>query len=208
MLAWSMPKSQTAKSDKCVSRKLRNIDVRCREYLLEDEVEALIKAARTNRHGLRDSTMILVGYRHGLRVGEIISLRWAQVDWRDRLLHMRRLKNGVDTVHPLAEREIRALKQLQGEMSDLGRFPFVFASERKSRLTARAVQLMVAKVGEKAELPFPVHPHMLRHGCGYYLANHGYDTRLIQDYLGHREIKHTVIYTTLAPGRFNQLWSD
>lgn len=152
--------------------------------------------------------MILLAYRHGLRVGELVRLRWAQIDYRDRLIHMQRLKHGVNTVHPLQEREIRALKQLQANMASLGRFPFVFASERGGQLSNRAVQLMLARAGEKAELPFPVHPHMLRHACGYFLANKGHDTRLIQDYLGHREIKHTVIYTNLAPGRFNDLWPE
>lgn len=202
-----MPKPQTAKSDKSF-RRPRNQDVRCREYLFEDEVEALIRVAKTNRYGLRDSTIILIGYRHGLRVGEIVPLRWAQVDWRDRLLHMQRLKHGVNTVHPLTEREVRALKQLQPEVAKLGRFPFVFASERGGQLSNRAVQMMIAKAGVQAGLDFPVHPHMLRHACGYYLANKGHDTRLIQDYLGHREIKHTVVYTSLAPGRFNELWPE
>ncbi len=202
-----MPKPQTAKSDKSFRRPL-NRDVRCREYLFEDEVEALIKAAKTNRHSWRDSTIILIGYRHGLRVGEIVRLRWAQVDWRDRLLHMQRLKHGVNTVHPLTEREVRALKQLQPEVAHRGRFPFVFASERGGQLSNRAVQMMIAKAGVQAGLDFPVHPHMLRHACGYYLANKGHDTRLIQDYLGHREIKHTVVYTSLAPGRFSELWSE
>lgn len=201
-------KSQTAKSDKSFGGRSKNIDVRCREYLLEDEVEALIKATKSNRHPLRDSTIILLAYRHGLRVGEIVRLRWGQIDYRDRLIHMQRLKHGVNTVHPLYEREIRALKQLQAENSNLGKFPFLFASERGGQLKSRGIQFMIQRAGEKADLPFPVHPHMLRHGCGYYLANKGCDTRLIQDYLGHREIKHTVIYTVLAPGRFNDLWAD
>ena len=201
---------QVAKSDKCrVGRRPLNRDVRCREYLLEDEVEALIRAAKGNRNGLRDSTLILIAYRHGLRVGEITQLRWGQIDWRDRLVHMQRLKHGVNTVHPLYEREIRALKQLQAQVLEKSpKFPFCFASERGSQMSPRAVQFMVATAGVKAELPMPIHPHMLRHGCGYYLANKGNDTRLIQDYLGHREIKHTVIYTSLAPGRFNNLWEE
>ena len=205
-----MSQPQAAKNDKSL-RGRRNRDVRCREYLLEDEVEALIKAARSNRYGLRDSTIIMLGYRHGLRVGEIVRLRWAQIDFRDRQIHMQRLKHGINTVHPLHEKEIRALKQLQSELIAQGqshRYPFVFASERGGAMTNRAVQFMIAKTGVKADLPFPVHPHMLRHSCGYYLANQGYDTRLIQDYLGHREIRHTVAYTVLASNRFENLWSD
>lgn len=202
-------KLQTAFCEKSTPGRPRYRDMRCREYLLEDEVEALIKTAKTNRHGLRDSTLILLSYRHGLRVGEAVGLRWAQIDFRDRLIHMDRLKHGINTTHPLRESEIRALKQLKTLLAPLGKsFPFVFASERGGKLTNRAVQLMICKVGEKAELPFPIHPHMLRHGCGYYLANQGHDTRLIQDYLGHREIKHTVLYTNLAPGRFSQLWPE
>jgi type 1 fimbriae regulatory protein FimB/type 1 fimbriae regulatory protein FimE len=81
-------------------------------------------------------------------------------------------------------------------------------SERGGPLTENAVGKLVARAGEAAGLELEVHPHMLRHACGYYLANKGTDTRAIQAYLGHRNIQHTVRYTELAADRFNGLWSD
>lgn len=84
----------------------------------------------------------------------------------------------------------------------------MFISERGGPLTTRAVHRILADTGEKAGFEFSIHPHMLRHACGFYLANKGQDTRAIQDYLGHKEIQHTVRYTQLAPGRFEKFWDD
>ncbi len=180
-------------------------DVRAREYLLEDEVEAMMKAARSHRWGHRDSTLILLGYRHGLRISELVNLRWAQIEFKTAHLHVRRLKGSRDSVHPLTGEEMRALRQLQREAE---RSPFVFNSERGGPMTPDAARKMIVKSGEAAGLEFPVHPHMLRHGCGYYLAAKGIDTRAIQDYLGHANISHTVRYTQLAPQRFQGFWDD
>ena len=86
--------------------------------------------------------------------------------------------------------------------------PYLFVTERKGPLTTATVRKLVARAGEKAKLGFPVHPHMLRHACGYKLANDGQDTRAIQLYMGHRNIQHTVRYTELASDRFNGFWKD
>lgn len=75
-------------------------------------------------------------------------------------------------------------------------------------MTVSNVRKILARAGQEARLPFPVHPHMLRHGCGFKLANDGHDTRAVQHYLGHRNIQHTVRYTELASGRFNHFWND
>jgi site-specific recombinase XerD len=85
---------------------------------------------------------------------------------------------------------------------------YLFVSERGGPLTARTVHHIVAMAGEAAGVPFPVHPHMLRHACGFYLANKGVDTRALQQYLGHRNIQHTVRYTELTPQRFQDFWND
>jgi type 1 fimbriae regulatory protein FimB/type 1 fimbriae regulatory protein FimE len=184
----------------------KNAARRSREHLTEPEVESLIKTAGgLGRHGHRDATMVLVAFRHGLRVGELVDLRWDQVDLDAGNLHVRRLKGGTPATHPLTGRELRALRRLRREHPD---GPFLFVSERKGPMTDSAVRKLVARAGEAAGLELPVHPHMLRHACGFYLANKGTDTRAIQAYLGHRSIQHTVRYTELAPGRFEGFWGD
>jgi len=186
--------------------KPKNAARRSREYLTEPEVETLGKAAgKLGRHGHRDSTLILLGFRHGLRVGELIELRWDQVDLDGAALHVRRLKGGTPATHPLTGRELRALRKLRRDYPD---GPYLFVSERGGPVTDSAVRKLIARAGEAAGLELPVHPHMLRHACGYYLANKGTDTRAIQAYLGHRSIQHTVRYTELAPGRFEGFWGD
>ena len=118
---------------------------------------------------------------------------------------MVRRKNGVDSSHPLRGPEIRALRRLKRDYPDT---PYVFVTERKGPLTTSTVRKMMARAGVIAKIEFPVHPHMLRHGCGYKLANDKQDTRAIQHYLGHKNIQHTVRYTELSPDRFNGFFKD
>jgi type 1 fimbriae regulatory protein FimB/type 1 fimbriae regulatory protein FimE len=150
--------------------------------------------------------MILVCFRHGLRVSELINLKWEQIDVDGALLHVTRLKNGSPSTQPLTGRELRALRRLRRE-SDAGS-PFVFVSERGAPFTADGFAKTVARAGVAAGLEMPVHPHMLRHACGYTLAAKGTDTRTVQAYLGHRSIQNTVKYTALSPQRFNGLWKQ
>jgi type 1 fimbriae regulatory protein FimE len=187
-------------------RKVRNSERRSREFLTPDEVQKLQDAAgKLGRHGHRDSTMILLAFRHGLRVSELVSLRWDQVGLKQGLLHVRRRKNGNASTHPLGGPELRALRRLEREY---GGSPYLFVSERRGPITDATVRKMIARAGEAAGLPFPVHPHMLRHAAGYKLANDGQDTRAIQHYLGHKNIAHTVRYTELSPDRFKGFWQD
>ena len=184
----------------------KNADYRSREYLTEQEVDQLIDAAgKVGRHGHRDATLIMLSFRHGLRVTELVSLRWEQVDLRQGLMHVNRLKQGNPSVHPLRGPELRALRRLQ---RDYPTMPYVFSSERKAPLTPDAIRKVLGRAGKDAKLPFPVHPHMLRHACGYKLAQAGQDTRAIQHYLGHRNIQHTVRYTQLSADRFKNFWQD
>jgi len=187
-------------------RRKRNAEVRAREYLTDAEVEQLIKAAGENRHGHRDATMLLVAYRHGLRAAELVNLRWDSVDFSHGRLHVRRAKRGSESVHPLSGRELRALRRLKREQEPDS--PFIFTSERGAPFTPAGFRKMVARLGVAADLGFPVHPHMLRHACGYKLANDGVDTRSLQAYLGHKNIQHTVRYPELAPTRFKNFWHD
>jgi site-specific recombinase XerD len=188
-------------------RRRKNDAIRPREYLTVTEVDQLIRAARRRgRWGHRDATMILVAFRHGLRVSELVSLRWDQVDLTTSHLHVSRLKRGRDSQHPISGPELRALRQLRREQPSGSRF--VFVSERRAPLTPRGFAQILSRAAASIEFPFSVHPHMLRHACGFKLANDGHDTRAVQDYLGHRQIQHTVRYTELASGRFNGFWAD
>ena len=187
-------------------KRRRNAEVRSREYLTDAEVNRLISAAGENRNGHRDATMVLVAYRHGLRAGELVTQRWDAVDFAHGRLHVGRLKNGATSVHPLSGRELRALRRLKRDQDATS--PFIFTSERGAPFTTAGFRKMVARLGVAADFDFPVHPHMLRHACGYKLANDGVDTRSLQAYLGHKNIQHTVRYTELAPTRFKNFWRD
>jgi type 1 fimbriae regulatory protein FimB/type 1 fimbriae regulatory protein FimE len=183
-----------------------NAEIRTREFLTEAEIEKLIAAAKSNRWGHRDATMVLVAYRHGLRVSELVDLRWDQVDFNQATLHVRRVKRGTPSTHPIQGDELRTLRKLQREQEP--RSPFVFTSERGSPFSTAGFAKLVARAGEAAGLGFPAHPHMLRHACGFALAGKGHDTRALQAYLGHRNIQHTVRYTELSPDRFKNFWND
>ncbi len=184
-------------------KRAKNSTLRTREYLTEQEIDVLMAAARQNRHGHRDATMILIAFRHGLRASEVVDLRWDQVDFCRAVLHVRRTKQGTPSVHPLTGLEMRALHRLQRETKAS---PFVFVSERRAPFTAAGFARMMERAGAKAKFGFKAHPHMLRHACGYALANKGHDTRALQSYLGHCNIQHTVRYTELSPTRFKDFW--
>src|SRR6476620_9321281 len=171
-------------------------EYRPREHLTEREVERLVEAAKDNRWSHRDSTMVLLAFRHGLRASELVDLRWEQVDLENGILHVRRLKQGTPATHPLTGRELRALRRLQREA---GGSPFVFVSERGTPFATRGFQAMVERAGKAAGFDMKIHPHMLRHACGYKLANEGVDTRTIQGYLGHKSIQHTCATQSWRP---------
>ncbi len=187
-------------------RPARNAERRPREYLTAQEVARLTAAARDRggRHGHRDATLILLAYRHGLRAGELVSVRWDQLDFAQGLFHVRRLKNGRPSVHILRGSELRAIRRLQREQAPPS--PYVFTTERRTPMTAAGLRKLLTRIGAAAEFPFPVHPHMLRHACGFALAHDRHDTRAIQEWLGHRNIQHTTRYTELTSHRFRNFW--
>jgi type 1 fimbriae regulatory protein FimB/type 1 fimbriae regulatory protein FimE len=188
----------------------KNADVRSREHLTPAEVDKLLAAARrTGRYPDRDEALVLLAYRHGLRVAELVSVKWDQLDLKAGLFYVRRKKNGTPSTHPLQGDELRGLRKVQRFQAEGGRgSPFVFTSERGGPMTDSNVRKLIARLGEAAKLPFPVHPHQLRHACGYALANAGHDTRALQHWLGHKNITHTVRYTELSPDRFKDFWRE
>jgi type 1 fimbriae regulatory protein FimE len=183
----------------------RNPDVRPREHLTPREVERLVTfAAKLGRHGQRDALMILMGATHGFRVSELVKLRRDDLDLDQEVLHVRRLKRGKPSTHPIGGKELRELRRLLRESPES---PYLFVSERKTAMTRSAFEKIVARAGAAAGFEWRVHPHMLRHAAGYKHANQGKTTRDIQLFLGHKNIQHTVGYTELAEDRFKD-WKD
>ena len=178
----------------------KNEDYRSREYLTLEEVTRLIDAAELRgRHPIRDRALLLLMFRHGLRVSEAITLRWDAILPEAKRIGITRLKNGTNGTHPLQDDEMEILEDLRSQKYPI---PYLFVGERGGHLKRHAVSSLIRRCANLAELEIKCHPHMFRHACGYHLANQGLDTRLIQDWLGHRSIQHTVTYTKLNPERF------
>ena len=183
-------------------KKPRNKKVRKREYLERDQVAELMRAAnQLGRNGHRDSTMILLAFRHGLRAKELTEmLEWHQIDLAGKTVNVLQCKGSKDTEHTLERDEIAALKKLGPQASGP-----VFVNERGGRVSENSFHKIVQRAGIKAGLGPNMHPHMLRHSCGYDMTSRGIPTRYIQEWLGHRNIQHTVRYTELGPGRFKKI---
>jgi type 1 fimbriae regulatory protein FimB len=178
-----------------------------RKHLVSAEVEKLLEAAKGSRNAARDRCLLLLMFRHGLRVSEACGMVLSQVDIESHVLHVARLKQGLSTTHPLRGDEIRMIKAWLGERARMKpKTDAFFISERRGPLSRKTVWCMIGRYGELAGLSVDAHPHMLRHAYGFALADQGADTRLIQDYLGHRNIQHTVMYTATNPARFERLW--
>ena len=174
-----------------------------RDFLTPTESLSLVKAARAGRFGLRDYAMLLPAYRHGLRVSELTSLARKDISLKDGRIWVSRLKNGLSTSQPLSGDELRAVKAYLATRAD--GLPWLFLSSQGGQMTRQNVNYLIAQAGVRAGLGH-VHPHMLRHGCGHALADKGTDTRLIQDWLGHRDIRHTAWYSRTSAKRFEGIW--
>jgi len=177
-----------------------------RDYLFTSEIKLLMDAAKKSpRHGVRNSLMLLLAYRHGLRVSELIGLKVSDISLESARIYCKRLKGSLQNTHPLDGDELRLIKRWlrlrTSQSSD-----YLFLSERGTPITRQATWRIFKELGEKAGLSISVHPHMFKHSCGYYLADKGCDTRLIQEYLGHKNIQNTVRYTQTNAKRFERLW--
>lgn len=180
-----------------------------RKYLTSDEIFKLLNFICNSNSNYRDYCMVSMGFIHGLRVSELINLRVNDYDSISKKIYIRRLKGGLSTTHPLLVSESNILDMWLLERCGLkgSHTPWLFLSRHGGKLSRQRFYQLFKNYGERAKLPLAIHPHMLRHACGYNLAELGNDTRLIQDYLGHRSIRHTVLYTAANAERFNGAWS-
>lgn len=179
---------------------------RLRDYLTRDEVALLLRAAKKSpRYGVRNYAMILLAYRHGLRASEVTGLRLSDLDLSTGTIYCRRAKGSRSSLHPMKSDEVAAVARVLRDRRPQA-IDYVFQSERSEKMGRSALWRIVSQAGDRAGLPVKAYAHLLRHSCGYFLANKGCDLRLIQDYLGHKQIQNTVRYTALNPARFAGLW--
>ncbi|EHJ8505925.1 tyrosine-type recombinase/integrase [Salmonella enterica subsp. diarizonae serovar 47:k:z53:[z84]] len=178
-----------------------------RKFITHSEWLLFFHAIDGAKNEVRDKTMLQMTYIHGLRVSELITLKISDVNITESCIYIRRLKNGLSTVHPLQKETILLLKKWLALRRDIIKEPSensLFLSNQGHELSRQYVYKMCKKYSH--DMNINIHPHMLRHGCGYALANQGLDTRLIQDYLGHKNIHHTVLYTASNVARFKRVW--
>lgn len=181
-----------------------------RLYLTRQEVRMLIQATRDSRNQVRDHCMITFGYVHGLRVSELTGMKITDIDFHGNSVHIRRLKGGFSTIHPITHLEKKVLTDWMDARAgyDSGEAPWLFLTQKGNRMSRQQFYKLLSRYGKAAGLAVKPHPHMLRHGCGFALADQGLDTRLIQDYLGHKNIRHTVHYTAGNAARFSAIWKE
>jgi integrase len=191
-----------------------NKSLRAREFLEPGEVDALRRRARLTRNPDRDEALVLLSFRHGLRACEAVNWRWEQIKLREQLVYVPRAKEGIPSTHPMERDEVQLLRRLYKDNRNKARqdgalenaSPFVFLSERGGPMTEGNFLKLVKWLGEAAELPFPAHPHMLRHSCGYFRINNGWDIRHLQLWLGHKTIQQTMRYAELSDEPFRRYY--
>lgn len=181
-----------------------------RKYLTQNEIDLLLKAGNSGSYATRNYCLILLCFIHGFRASEICRLRISDIDLQSQCIYIHRLKKGFSTTHPLLSEEVRALNAWMNKRASYlnADSEWIFLSKKGNPLSRQQFYQIISSCGDSAGLPLEIHPHMLRHSCGFALADMGVDTRLIQDYLGHRNIRHTVWYTASNAGRFYGIWDN
>lgn len=174
-----------------------------REYLLQEEIDKLLNAAKQTMKGVRDYTLLLLMYYHGLRISEACRLRWSNINFDHATIWVSRSKGSISGTHPLSGTELRNLRKLK---SQCGNSPYLFLLKEGVPISEHGIRKLIERLGIRAGLEIPIHPHMMRHSCGYKLINEGRDLRLVQTWLGHANISNTVRYTALAPNQFKDFW--
>ena len=174
-----------------------------RKYLTATEIEQLLVAAMRGRYPDRDRLIILLSYRHGLRVSELIALQWSSVDFEKGRIYIHRMKRGRHGTHTLSQDEKSSLEALKKSHDGSG---FIFTSERGGQMHRQNVNRIISEIAKNTDIAINCTPHVLRHSCGYALADKRVDTRRIQQYLGHKSILSTVVYTDLAGRALDNIW--
>ncbi|EEE1598514.1 tyrosine-type recombinase/integrase [Salmonella enterica] len=181
-----------------------------RKYITLNEWDSFFSAIKGSSTECRDKALFKLAYKHGLRVSELINIQVSDIDLKESTIFVKRLKNGFSTIHPLQKKTSDLLKKWMKKRTEYlikkQKSDYLFLSVTGHPLSRQWIFKLSRRYGEAAGLSLKLHPHMLRHACGYALANQGLDTRLIQDYLGHKNIHHTVLYTASNAGRFYKVW--
>lgn len=175
-----------------------------KSYLTESEINVLLQSVDKvfKRTSLRNYLIILMLYRHGLRVSELCNLTWHNIDLKSNRLSLNRLKGSISGYHPMQNDTIKLLKRYS--KTKHGSFDYVFCTSQGFPIDRHTVNSMLHRLCKYLGWEL-IYPHIFRHSCGYHLANQGLDTRLIQDYLGHSDINSTVIYTKTNPNRYKDI---
>ncbi|WP_337050107.1 tyrosine-type DNA invertase [Serratia fonticola] len=181
-----------------------------RRYITQEELNIVIKSIQQDTNNIRDACMIYMSFLHGFRASELTGLTLSDIDLLSGKINVHRLKKGRSTIHPIISDEMEMLKSWLIKRNEyIGHdLPWLFLSRKGGRMSRQRFYNIVRNYGVVANLPTILHPHMLRHACGFSLADRRIDTRLIQDYLGHKNIRHTVIYTASNSERFYNIWCN
>ena len=179
------------------------------KFFTEEEIYRLIEATSGERHGVRDACILLWMFRRAWRASEVATAKLEHLRDGVTMCEVHRLKGGVTTTHPI-EKEERSVMKAWLRVRDMAKGaeqPYIFISERGEPLTRQGITHLVRRYAMKAGIS-TAHPHMLRHACGYALANQGENTTLIQTYMGHSTITSTQVYTETNTERFRGLWGE
>lgn len=186
----------------------KNDEVRQREYLTDLELNAVLRAAKQSRNSDRDFAIVLLLFRHGLRAEELCNLTWQDLDLQLARIHIKRVKGGLEQNHPLESDEVKVLRKLYKNRDTA--LKEVFITMRKTPYDRNTLFVLIKRLGIKANLDLPIHPHMFRHTCAFKLASKTGDPLLVKDYLGQTDIKSAMHYINLSGKRFDSMgkWWD